>query len=283
MNKRIVLAIGVVIAVATMPPASLAEFWRIAPGSNRSEGISDDGTVSGGANGYFVWTPDGGALDIGGTPPGNGVGGQGKISNDGTRVSGTYLNPASGFNEASYYDVGAGVWNPIGGIGGSSGTEISSGWGVSGDGNYVVGLGWLSGGGAHAIKGDLSGVTDLGSTVPGRSSRANGVDLDGNVVVGWQDSETGFRQGAVWVDGVQELIVRPNGSGAQEAEAVSNDGQWVTGLSGGFFGPPTDTYRYNTVTNTSEEVPNLAVGAGSAMFGVGITADGATVVGGTVS
>lgn len=279
MNAKIALLwVGAALLVA---PAS-ADFWRIAPGSGYlAEGISDNGVVSGGANGYFVWTDATGALPIGGTPPGNGVGGQGRISNDGTRISGTYLNPVSGANEAAYFDVNIGMWHPLGGIGGQSGTEISSGWSISGDGNYVVGLGWISAGGAHAIKGNLGGMFDLGSTVAGRSTRANGVDLDGNVVVGWQDSDTGFRQGAVWVDGVQELIFKTNGNRASEAYAVTNDGTFVTGIDiGGFFGAGF-AYRYNTVTDTYEALPNLATGAQSRMAGIGITDDGAMIVGGT--
>jgi hypothetical protein len=97
-------------------------------------------------------------------------------------------------------------------------------------------------------------------------------------VVGWQDGAG--RQGAAWVDGVQELIF--NGTDpAQEAFDVSADGQWVTGLGIGGFFDPGYAYRYNTVTDVYEQLPNLAVGAERSMAGTGITDDGMTIVGGT--
>lgn len=278
MTMRSIVTGCAVFAMSFAPATSLAEFWSIGTGTGLlSEGISNNGVVSGGANGYFVWTADSDVTMIGGTPPGNGIGGQGRISNDGTRISGTFLNPVSGFNEAAFYDVATGMWNPIGGIGGSSRMEISSGWGISGDGQHVVGLGWVSAGGAHAISGNLGGVTDLGSTMVGNSSRANGTDFDGNVVAGWQDGAG--RQGAVWVDGVQELIF-VNGSPALEAFGVSDDGTWVTGIGLNNFAPG-QAYRYNTETNTSELLPNLTVGGQRSMAGTAITADGSTIVGGT--
>ena len=64
----------------------------------------------------------------------------------------------------------------------------------------------------------------------GRSSRANGCNADGTVVVGWQDSTSGFRQGAVWNDGVQTLItLGTNGAALGEASGCSADGTWVVG------------------------------------------------------
>ena len=180
---------------------------------------------------YFQWTPADGLSGIGGSPPGNGVGGTPRISNDGSRIAGTAFNPISRENEMAYYTVANGTWTYLGGIGSMSGQEISSGWGISGDGYSIVGLGWVSAGSAHAIQWQEGGsVIDLGSTVPGRSSRANAVNQDGSVVAGWQDGTTGFRQGAVWVDGVQTLISDPGtGDPLSEASALSADGQWVVG------------------------------------------------------
>jgi hypothetical protein len=258
------------------------DFYTIPVGQGLAEGISDNGIAVGSFNSpeYFMWTVNGGVQLIGGTVPGSGVGGQAKISNDGARIGGTYLNPASGFNEMAYYDVGAGMWNPLGGIGGSSGTEISSGWNISGNGQNVVGLGWIDAGTAHATQWTEGiGTYDVGSTVPDQSSRLSAVDFDGNVVAGWQDGAG--RQGAVWVDGVQELIFDNGGNPAQEAFDVSGDGQWVSGFGiGGFFDPGL-AYRYNTETDTYDALPNLAVGAERNAAGAGITDDGMTIVGGT--
>ena len=183
---RLALALGVAFFCWASGPAQ-GQFYAVDGGA--PDGISDNGVATGnfGSPEYFLWTVGGGTQLIGGTLPGNGVGGQAKISNDGTRISGTYLNPASGLNEMAYYDVPTATWNPLGGIGNACSTEISSGWNISGDGSNVVGLGWLTCADAHAVRGNDGGVVDLGSTVPGQSSRANAVDADGNVVGGWQD------------------------------------------------------------------------------------------------
>ncbi|MHC5004884.1 MAG: hypothetical protein ACYTJ0_17380, partial [Planctomycetota bacterium] len=266
--------------------AASADFYTLPVGEGWIEGISNDG-VGSGADGfgdqYWMWTVEDGPMQIGGTSPGNGIGGQGKISDDGSRISGTYLNPKSGVHEFSYYDVALEAWVPLSGIGDACSQEMSSGWSISGDGSTVVGLGWLGCGDAHAtIWKEGMGPSDLGSTVADRSSRANGVDQDGNVVVGWQDSSGGFRQGAVWVDGVQELIFDNGGDPVSEAFAVSADGQWVTGFRiGPFFGPPPDAYRYNTVTNVYEDIPNLASGGQSRIAGTAVSSDGSTIFAGT--
>ncbi len=66
--------------------------------------------------------------------------------------------------------------------------------------------------------------------MPGRSTRANAVNFDGSVVAGWQDSATGFRQGAVWVNGVQSLIkIGLAGGALGEAGDISADGVWAVG------------------------------------------------------
>ncbi len=160
---------------------------------------------------------------------------------------------------------------------------MSGGWGVSGDGSSVVGLGWTTEGTAdtHAFQWmDGVGKIDLGSATVGNSARANATDLDGDVVAGWQDGAG--RQGSVWVDGVQELIFLPDGTTpAQEASAVSSDGEWVSGFGIGSFVVPGMAYRYNTVTDTTELLPNLEIGAERNMAGAGITSDGTTIVGGT--
>jgi len=71
-------------------------------------------------------------------------------------------------------------------------------------------------------------MVDLGSTVPGRSSRANNVSGDGRIIVGWQDAPDGFRQGAVWRDGRQEVITGPFGV-VGEAQDANSDGSFIVG------------------------------------------------------
>lgn len=203
---------------------------------------NSDGRVVAGYNlvSYWVWTAETGVVDIGGVAPGNGVGGQAEISDDGRFVCGSSINPKTGRGEAGRFDRASGAWQRLGGIGGSSGGETSGGWGVSGDGSTVVGLGWISAGTANAFRWrESTGMVSLGTTVAGRSTRANGCNLDGGVVVGWQDAQDGFRQGAVWNGSVQTLITWTNGSQLGEASACSADGSVVvgSGVSGNAFHP----------------------------------------------
>ena len=247
------------------------------------DSISNNGVAAGansGVNQYFMWTEATGNQFIGGVSPGNNVGGQAGVNDNGTFICGSMLNFLTGNHEAGFYGVQSETWTPLGGIGGSSGNSVSSGWGISGDGSTVVGLAWEDAGTAYATTWSIFGnPTSLGSSVKGSSTRANGTNEDGSVVVGWQD--TAYRQGAVWINGKQQLIYRPDGIEAFEASAVSSDGRWVTGLGiGSFFGSG-DTYRYNTITNVCEVIPNLSVGAEMYMAGADITEDGQTIVGGS--
>jgi uncharacterized membrane protein len=77
-------------------------------------------------------------------------------------------------------------------------------------------------------------MTDLGTLVSGRSTRANAVSRDGSLVGGWQDHEDGYRSGAVWVNGVEQLI-EFGGDPVGEVQAVSADGQWAVGDGSGYF------------------------------------------------
>lgn len=221
---------------------------------------------------YFTWTVGGGLVLVGGDP----IAGNSRISDDGTRFSGTLLNPASNLIEMAFHDVPGGTWTPLGGVGAPCGTELGSGWGISGDGSSVVGLGWLTCNPAHAIQW-IGGVTmDLGSTVAGRSTRANGCDFDGSVVGGWQDSATGFRQGAIWVNGAQTLMTfAGTGAAAGEAQDLSDDGSVVvgSGVSANGF----QAWRWTAATNCVS-LGNIftATWRGAA---TAITGDGDTVIG----
>jgi uncharacterized membrane protein len=60
-------------------------------------------------------------------------------------------------------------------------------------------------------------------------TRANAVNADGSVIVGWQDQPTGERTAAKWVKGVEEVLLTPNGEFNGEAHAVSADGNTIVG------------------------------------------------------
>lgn len=272
----LIAAVGAAASAAFAAPTP--QFYNLGSGAGATS-ISDNGVVAGihdDFGQYFYWTAAEGMTFIGGVHPNQGYGGQASISNDGMRIAGTNINNDTGFGEAAIYDRNSGSWTNLGGIGGSIDASTSSGWGISGDGNHVVGLGWLPNAQAHAIRwNQTDGMVDMGSTSPGQSSRANVVSGDGSVIGGWQDNDLG-RSGAVWVNGVQELMIDSNGFAVSEALAMSDDGQWVTGVT---YGLP-QTYRYNTITDTLEYIDPVDGGFfNPTALGTGISDDGRTIIG----
>src|SRR5204862_7381865 len=95
-------------------------------------------------------------------------------------------------------------------------TTLSAAYGVSRDGQGVVGVAKDGCALSHAFRWTPSnGIVDLGSSVQGKASLASDVSGDGNVVVGYQESATGVRQGVRWLNGRQELIPGIDGAVGQ--------------------------------------------------------------------
>ncbi|MBL0922652.1 MAG: hypothetical protein IBJ10_11075 [Phycisphaerales bacterium] len=272
----LIAAVGAAASAAFAGPTP--QFYNLGEGAGGTS-ISDNGVVAGihdGFGQYFYLTAAGGLTLIGGVHPNQGYGGQASISNDGMRIAGTNINADTNLGEAAIYDRNTGSWTNLGGIGGSIDASTSSGWGISGDGNHVVGLGWLPNGQAHAIRWNQNdGMVDMGSTSPGQASRANAANGDGSVIGGWQDNDLG-RVGAVWVNGVQRILTDGDGNPVSEALSISDDGQWVTGVT---YGIP-QTYRYNTFTDTMEYIDPVDGGFFfPTALGAAISDDGRTIIG----
>jgi len=172
--------------------------------------------------GGFYWMPTSGTTAIGGR---SGV----AVSRDGRTIVGTALD-ARGFENAAIWRGGT-DWRVLGSF--TSDAQdcdrlLSSAFGASDDGAVIVGLGWDGCRYAHAFRWEEStGIVDLGSTTA-NSSRANNVSGDGLVVVGWQESDVGFRQGAKWIDRRQEIVRGPHGM-VGEAFAANRDGSIIVG------------------------------------------------------
>lgn len=233
---------------------SNAQFYLI--GNNYSaQDLNENGTIVVGDNAqeHFMWTVSDGLTLIGGVAP-NGYGGRTAINSAGTKIAGTRINPDTALGELSSYDIATQTWTSHGSLGASSGNSSSSSWGIASDGQTIVGLGWIDPGSAHAIKWtNLNGVEDLGSTVPGSSSRANAVNHDGSIIAGWQDSSTGFRQGAFWIDGNQTLIFHNNNEPASEVGVISDDGIWMGG--GGNYANDYQAYIWSAATGVLDIGP----------------------------
>lgn len=118
---------------------------------------------------------------------------------------------------------------------------LSGSYGLNQEGSLAVGLVYfpapckagagtwdlVNGGSATALP-SLFGETTY--------SRANAVNADGSVIVGWQDQPTGERTAAKWVNGQEELILTNDGSFNGEALAVSGSGRAIVGTGYGFGG-----------------------------------------------
>lgn len=253
-----------------------AQLTVIGLGNYNVGAVSDNGVVSmhTSAGAIYKWNAAGGLVQIGSITNGYPAAGRTIVSNDGTKISSSITNTATGFNEISTYDVATSTWVNRGGLvpTGWDGS-VSSTWGMSTNGNTIVGLGFLTAANAHAVKWDeAGGMIDLGSMVPGRSSRANAINAAGTVIVGWQDEPTGTRSGAKWQDGVESFITDNNGNNVGEAGGISADGNTIIGSAN------PNPYVWNTVSGlTYITHPNASFSfKGGA---TGISADGKKVIG----
>ena len=273
------LSLGVVLP-STLASAVLAggtgRFDLIGAAGDTATGVSDDGRVVAGYGSvdYWYWTPDGGFMPVDGATPFEGAGGQADASADGSRLGITVLN-AQGKTEGAFHDIATGVTTPVGTFGFSCDLSATSCWGMSGDGTTIVGLGWHSGCAARAFRYDpVGGLKDLGTLVPGSPTRANACNGNGSVIVGWQDSQSGARQGAIWRNGVEKLVTTATGGALGEAGAVSADGVWAVGLGSGANG--NRAWRFSESTGVLN-MPASPIG-GFTGYATDVSDDGARVL-----
>jgi uncharacterized membrane protein len=231
--------------LATVTGTASAEVTLEYLGTGLATDVSEDGTVVTGLAGLsyevFRWTEATGIVPLGRIAPAQA--GTPDISEDGTRISGTIASTDSLFATPGLWtefpgwesDPAAG-WQelipPMLPDGGEMDRGIGSAWGMSGDGNTVVGLYWRAGqpgGSANAFAWHpFTGAVSLGPGPDGRQSRASDVNYDGSVVVGFDENPVfGNRWPAVWVDGVKTIL--GTGENATEATAVNNDGTIIGG------------------------------------------------------
>ena len=204
--------------------------------------MSADGSIMVGNDQLFDsvrWTESEGIVPLGRGTSGLGIGaGSPDISDDGSRISAT-ITTANGMF------VTQGLWSEEGGWvdlmdpppadGGLLDLSYGSAWGLSGNGEHVVGLYWRPGNGgpggdglAHASFSTPAGVTDLGSTM--KDSRANHANFDGSVVVGWDTSNSfGYWSPTVWDNGV--LTHLNTNLGWAMANYVTPDGNIIGGYT----------------------------------------------------
>ena len=197
--------------------------------------MSDDASIVVGTGIYgspnLYYTEAGGAVVIGdgcdsGLPA---------ISGDGTTVVGCHVDVNGKENAAKW--LGGTSWLDLGTVDGGVSCDafLSGAYGVNQDGSLAVGLLYLpqlckaNAGTWDLVNGGATVLpAEFGSTT---YSRANAVNADGSVIVGWQDQQTGERVAAKWVNGVEEIILTPAGGFNGEALAVSGDGKSIVGTN----------------------------------------------------
>jgi probable HAF family extracellular repeat protein len=181
--------------------------------------------------GALLWKPTSGTVAIGARAASG-------VSRDGKVVVGDALDPSLSENAAIWQ--GGDDWRVLGSIrpgAQSCDRLLSSAFGTSADGNVIVGLAWDGCRIARAFRWEEStGMVDLG-TSNARSTRANAVSGDGRVVIGWQESEVGVRQGAKWINNQQEIIRNSAGRVVGEARASNMDGSIIVGQNCDLFNP----------------------------------------------
>ena len=155
------------------------------------------------------------------------------ISGDGTTVLGCHVDVNGNENAAKW--LGGTSWQDLGSEAGAvpCGTSLSGPFGVNQDGSLGVGLLWRAQV-CHANAGTWDLVNGgpamvLPTLFEGPATRANAVNADGSVIVGWQDQLNGERSAAKWVNRVPELILTSEGNLNGEAHAVSADGNAIVG------------------------------------------------------
>ncbi|MEO8088042.1 MAG: T9SS type A sorting domain-containing protein [Bacteroidota bacterium] len=258
-------------------------------------GLSNDGRVAGyegQAGPYTIWNPDSGTtINIGGLAPGSGIGSQARFSDDGNFLSGT--GQGNPFAEMARYDMSTQQWTLLGSLGFPVDSTKSGGFGISGDGNTVVGLSWADTTGGYAFAHGVAwnpteGMMDLGSLFDSiqKSTRANAANYDGSVVVGWQDFNGPWKS-AVWRKNPgggyfpnEYLLIDTTGSATDEynqlgeCSCVSGDGNWIGGY--GDYANNSQPWIWSSATGVINlgSLPNTSTGYVS-----GINADGTIAVG----
>ena len=222
MRHTLLLVTGALCAASAAGAQST--FTRYGTGYPSAMNSTGTAVVGSDNQGAFLWTATGGYLPLGQQ---DAVG----VSEDGTIVLGN-MTDAQGMQVAGRWTAATG-WVSLGGLVGSSGTSVSSAYGMSGDGNRATGLGWRNASQGRAFEWDPStGMNEL-PQLGINSTRGNCVSLDGSTIGGWDEDATGPRRAAIWgaLNAEQLLLENPvtNPEGIGEVFALSSDGTWACG------------------------------------------------------
>jgi uncharacterized membrane protein len=274
--RRIAATCVAVIASVAAAAAQVPQFTDMPVGSPASDVTfaNNEAVVVGADNvSVFRWTAATGKVPLGASS----VGGNVSVSNDGLRVA-TTIN-TSGTSRAAYWS--GGTWTEATGLGGTSGTSETSCYDISGDGQTLVGLGWIVGGSAHCFSWTAAGgAVDHGGPFSDPSSRANAVNGNGTVIVGWKNNLANQRQATRWVNGTLGHLTYVNASQVTfqlgEALAVNASGNVIVGTT--VYGGDNSAWRWDASTGNATLLPNLP-GETTYAVATDVSDDGQIVVG----
>jgi probable HAF family extracellular repeat protein len=248
--------------------ASAAEFYRItSPISYDSpSAVSPDGAIV--LTSQHIWTPAGGLAQFAGRTDFY----TRAISNNGVIV---------GLIDGSYLAFRTTLTGPLAELGafpGGSSGDYSDAFGITPDGNVVVGYA-SSADGYEAFRWTAAtGLVGLGHLAPGDhfSDTAYGVSADGSMVVGVAESVAG-PQAFRWTQatGMVGLGDLPGGDFNSSAQAISSDGSVIVGSSLSAAG--TEAFRWTQATGMVG-LGDLPGGAYHSLANA-TTANGAIIVG----
>jgi probable HAF family extracellular repeat protein len=228
------LTAAAILSLAAGTAAAQSAFSVIAESSNGGaavQAISANGAVVVGvSNGrVFRWNPDQGLTYL--SPQNVLHTFYASVSADGSTIVSSVAD-ASGIFSAARWDEQGNDWQTLGGLPDQTspdGAEISSGWGISGDGSTVVGLGWHTNYKAEAFQWtEVTGMVGLGQPA-NRSSRASAISADASTVVGFFEHPSfGYRRAVRWINGgTPDLFLGEDMVG--EAQAANSDGSVIVG------------------------------------------------------
>jgi uncharacterized membrane protein len=225
-----------------------------------------DTSVPGQPGPAFRWDLNSGAYEyVGGAVT------KARISDDGTKIAGNILD-TDGTVKAAILENGS--WTPLppvpgavpcGDLGVPFYTSVQD---ISGDGRTVVGLSYGAAGCYNATTRGFK-WTQAGGTVAlpkidtlDQPGRANAVNFDGSVIVGWDQASTGLRRAVQWRNGTSSFI-KIGTQSVGEALDVSRDGQYVVGAINSAtsgeawrYTPPTGVERLGLLPGQTGGVTN---------------------------
>jgi uncharacterized membrane protein len=286
-------AVAAAVAGATVAQAQSVQVDRLC--ACWVTGLSADGSAAVGMmnNNYatFRWTAAGGVQTLGrntATDLQGQTAGVPAISADGNVVAATIIDSTHTYGTEGRWTA-AGGWHqlrPMPADGGVMDSFDSSVFGMSGDGNTVTGLYWRPnqpGGSAHgSVWTAATGV--VGMQTDGRSSRIDGANYDGTVLVGWEeDPQYGERRAAVWVNGTKTILDDGGGVGwPSEASTVNSAGTIIVGQAVDLASQREEATMW-TWDGSQWNKKLLGVGPGATASGsayaLGVSDDGSVVVG----